>query len=357
MNLKTIVKKLISIPSISGHEEEIANYIENLCDEAGCNVIRDKDHNVFAFTHNNKVDLTLNGHMDTVPPGNWRFDPFKPIEKEGKIYGLGSTDMKAGLAIMLSQLFTYKGDVPLCCAFTVNEEGGGHQEDGVIPFLKKFTPKQVIILEPSCFGEEVSIVIGCQGRIISQFTIEGKTAHSASFEKGENAIYNAYELINEISSHAQNLKPELLRDDVYAIPALSVTSISGGVAENVIPDKCNVTVDYRFPPTKTVDQAEEFINSFGKNTVSAYRSGFLTPFDSLLLNCAKEEIIKQCGSLRQACLRGWIDAALFTEKNVDAINIGPGLFGYGHSAGEYCLQSNIVKCNSIIKGVLERINS
>ena len=350
------LRSLIEIPSESGNESAVADYIEELLKDTAFEVVRDKDDNIFAFINGRKPVLTLNGHIDTVPPVNWKESPYIARIIDNKIYGLGSSDMKSGVAVMLDIAQNYTGDLPLCLAFTVNEEHGtDKKEDGVRTFLKNYRTKYAITLEPSSDKNRVMIGIGCQGRIVADYSIKGRAVHSSIFERGDNAIYRACDIVRRITQEAELLEYHEVAENIFIKPSLSVTKISGGLKSNIVPDQCNITVDRRISPDERIEDVENQLKKFGSYKISNFRPPFIARPYSYLLKVAERVYRQMLGYVVKFCFRGWVDAAYFHQAGAEAINIGPGTVGVGHSADEFCYIKNLYKVASILNTIITEL--
>ena len=198
-------------------------------------------------------------HLDVVGPGEaaWNHPPFEAVESDGKIYGRGSADMKGGVAAIVTAIrqvvdtgTRLQGDIILLCA-------AGEETDscGVRRFMHERSwlsePAGVIIPEPTDFA----VVTAHRGMIWLKITTKGKAAHSSAPELGINAINSMKAFLNELENYKFNIHPHPLLGSC----SMSVNTISGGKAMNVVPDQCILGIDIRTLPDQN---HEEIVNNF-----------------------------------------------------------------------------------------------
>src|SRR5579862_2005663 len=240
---------LVAIRSVTGEEAAISQYIYDSLERANVRVERDEEGNVTAEVGSGDRLLVVNGHMDTVPPvDGWKQDPFSPRVEDGRVIGLGASDMKAGLACMLWLAQHVSPRVRTWFAFTNHEEGGSQTpRNGVRRLIGRVTPDYAITTEPSYDpgGKRLHVGIGCQGRAIGYLAILGRSGHSSDWRRADNAIYRGVEVIRRIATTAERLKAIEVAPGVNSVPSLSVVAAHAGLAENVIPDRFKLTVDRR----------------------------------------------------------------------------------------------------------------
>lgn len=311
---------LVDIPSETGNEQEIQGAIaERLSDYQVALV---DDSLVVGGVEPGRILLV--GHTDTVPLQGHvghRIDG-------GRLYGLGATDMKGGLAVMIHLVETL-GTEQVTAIFYAGEEGPmtGNQ---LGPILNQFPTLEeaeaAVVMEPT--NREVHA--GCQGSINARVWFEGEAAHSARPWLGVNAITRAGAFLAEMDTRQPELHP------IEGLPfkeVISVTRASGGVANNVIPSRFELNINYRFSPDRTIEQAlahlEEVCSGADGFEVAdaapaAYPEVGHPLFSSLIANAGGQLAHKQ----------GWTDVAQLAQRGVPAINFGPGETSLAHKPGE-----------------------
>jgi len=245
-----ILIELIQTPSISGDEKETADLIQKYLEKNGVDTQR-KYNNVWVqnqILDPDKPTLLLNSHHDTVKPNaGWSMDPYKPIEREGKLFGLGSNDAGASLVSLLATFLFFKNrddlDHNIIFAATAEEETTG--ENGIASVLGELGQIDLAIVgEPTgmqlAIAEKGLMVLDCQARGIS--------GHAAR-DTGDNAILMALNDIQWLSSYKFD------QSSKYLGPVkITVTMIQAGYQHNVIPDRCTFTVDIRTTDAYTHDE-------------------------------------------------------------------------------------------------------
>lgn len=270
----------------------------------------------------------LAGHIDTVPhaanfPSQWD-------SERVRLTGVGTSDMKSGVAVQLrlaAALTEPNRDVTY--VFYECEEVDAARNG--LYLLSRDAPGLLsgdfaVLLEPS--GGVVEG--GCQGTLRAAITARGARAHTARSWRGKNAIHEAGEILRILGSW-QPRKP--LVDGLEYHEGLNAVAISGGVAGNVVPDECAVTVNYRFAPDRSELQAQEYIRElFGPWEVEVLDSA---PGARPGLTAGPAaDFVRAVGGEPRAKL-GWTDVARFAELGIPAVNYGPGISEIAHTQAEY----------------------
>ncbi len=227
--------EFVSIRSVSGDEAALADRIAQICLEAGVEAQR-PGRNVLARRGEGAPCLLLNSHLDTVPPADgWTADPWSPRLEGGRLIGLGANDAKASVASMLEAFLTAR--LPergsLLFAATCDEETGG---EGLEKLVVGLAFEAAVVGEPNDFAVSVSQ----RGLVKLRLTARGKSGHAARPRLSDNAITRASRDALAIESLDFGVEDPLL-----GRPTAAVTMIRGGVKSNVIPDRCEMTVDAR----------------------------------------------------------------------------------------------------------------
>ena len=339
----TLTAALVDIASVSGEEKPLADAIERALAQLPHLTVRRTGNTLVARTELGRAErVVLAGHIDTVPhAGNF---PSTFDSERINLSGVGTTDMKAGVAVQLrlahevpapSRDVTY---VFYDCEEIEAERNG-------LNLLSRSDPGLVagdfaVLLEPSGGAVEG----GCQGTLRAAITVTGARAHTARSWMGRNAIHAAGEVLDVLRSWEAS-RPVV--DGIEYHEGLNAVAISGGVAGNVVPDECVVTVNYRFAPDKSPAQAEAYVRElFGRWEVSVLdvapgaRPGLSEP--------AAAAFVAAVGGTPRAKL-GWTDVARFAELGIPAVNYGPGIPEIAHTAGEYVEVAAIHDCEERLR--------
>jgi succinyl-diaminopimelate desuccinylase len=293
-----------------------------------------------------KPSLLLNGHLDTVPPGQltWDYPPFSGTVVDGKIYGRGASDMKSGLAALVMAAclikksgIKLKGD--LIVAGTAGEETDSLGAKAFMDAGYFSNVGQIIIAEPSNLK-----LFTCQkGALWLEFTTFGKTAHGAMPDLGENAIL----LMNRFLNRLQDYKFIYNNHPLLTPPTFNVGTVSGGVKNNVVPDRCVLTIDIRTVPGQSHEAiieelTELFLDCLGdreKGTVRIFNDRYpveTDPSDPLVTIARKigQKVLNL--DLEPEGVNYYTDASVFVKSNrVPVILFGPGDERLAHQPNEY----------------------
>ncbi|MFL5346724.1 MAG: succinyl-diaminopimelate desuccinylase [Hyalangium sp.] len=273
--------------------------------------------------------VALVGHLDTVPahPNDG------PARLEGeRVFGLGSSDMKGGLAVMMAlaeDLPLSKLPVNLVIILYEREEGP-YVESGLGPlFDKRPELKRVsfgIAMEPT----DGVVQVGCVGTLHATLKFTGRSAHSARPWQGENAIHKAGPLLSELLARQ---RVEVVHAGFSFFEVMSVTLAHGGRARNVVPDSLELNLNYRFAPGKSLEQAQADVRALvaGRAEVSFTD---LSPSGRVCADNALYRKLLEVTGLPAASKQAWTDVARFGEWGVDAVNYGPGETAQAHQANE-----------------------
>jgi succinyl-diaminopimelate desuccinylase len=327
---------LTDIASVSGAEGPLADALEHALRQLPHLAVTRHGNTLVARTALGRGErVVLAGHIDTVPhAGNF---PSKWDGERTRLSGVGTSDMKAGVAVQLRLAATM--DAPnrdVTYVFYECEEI--NVERNGLFLLTRNAPELLdgsfaVLLEPS--GGVVEG--GCQGTLRASITVDGARAHTARSWMGKNAIHQAGAVL-EILRGWTPRKPAV--DGLEYHEGLNAVAISGGVAGNVVPDQCVVTVNYRFAPDRSEREAEGYIRDlFSRWPVAILdvapgaRPGLTAP--------PAAAFVAAVGGAPRAKL-GWTDVALFAELGIPAVNYGPGIPELAHTPGEYVETAQII---------------
>ena len=339
-----LTARIVDVESVSGAERPLADAIEAALRLRGhLSLHRDGNALVARTELGRPRRVVLAGHIDTVPvAGNLpsRLDG-------GLLYGCGTADMKAGVAVLLSLAATVTApvlDVSYVfydCEEIESERNGLGRLSGARPDLLQ--GDFAVLLEPT----DGVVEGGCQGTMRAQIRATGERAHSARFWMGRNAIHEAAEILRVLREY-QPREPEV--DGLVYHEGLNAVGIAGGVAGNVIPDECVVTVNYRFAPDRSADQAADHLRAlFDRweveivDVAGGARPGLGDP--------AASSFVAAMGGAVRAKL-GWTDVARFDALGIPAVNYGPGDPLLAHSRGEHVPVTAIEECASRMRAWL-----
>lgn len=315
-----LTRAICDIPSVSGDEQVLADAIhEALAPLAHLEVYRDGDTIVARTSLGRAQRVVIAGHIDTVPI-NANL-PLRDIEIEGvpHLWGRGTVDMKAGVAVQLKLAAELTDPVvDITWMWYDHEEvdaelNGLNRLSAARPDL--FAGDFAILGEPSN-GE---VEGGCNGNLRAVVSTTGVRSHSARSWIGENAIHKAAPILARLAEYRPR---EVDVEGLVYREGLNAVRISGGVAGNVIPDACEIEVNYRFAPSRDLSEAEQHVRDVfaGFDVRITDRAAGARP--GLDAEIAKQFVTAVGAQPRPKY--GWTDVARFSAMGVPAVNYGPG---------------------------------
>lgn len=321
---------LVDIESVSGNEGPITDAVESALRAYPTLDVQRSGNVVIARTHLDRPErIVLAGHLDTVPVA----DNVPSSLRDGRLYGCGTSDMKSGVALQLRVAHLVgSGEldpaVDLTWLFYDCEEVEAAR-NGLNRVARDYPEwlagDLAILLE----GTEGIIEGGCQGTMRAQLTVTGQRAHSARSWLGVNAIHQTAPLLTRLAGYHPR---EATVEGLTYREGLNAVFIDGGVAGNVIPDRCSVTVNYRFAPDRTEAEAEQHLREVFDgfdltvlDSAPAARPGLDRPI-------AQRAVAALGGEVRAKL--GWTDVARFSALGVPALNFSPGDPGLAHRPDE-----------------------
>ena len=340
----SLTRQLVDIESVSRNEQRIADEVEAALRTLDHLTVSRHGHTVVARTDLGRPErVVIAGHLDTVPVNR-----NLPSRLDGGVlHGLGTCDMKGGDAVILRLAATVpepNRDVTfiLYDAEEIEDEFNGLRRLGEShPELME--ADFAILMEPS----DAVVEAGCQGTMRVDVRTTGERAHAARSWKGVNAIHAAGEVLARLNAY-ESRRPVI--DGLEYREGLNAVFVHGGVAGNVLPDECVVTVNHRFAPDRSEAEAEQFLRDyFGgfEVTVTDSAPGALP---GLGLPAAKEFVDAVGGPFNPKF--GWTDVARFSALGVPAVNFGPGDPMLAHKQEEHVPVEHIERCERQLRAWL-----
>ncbi|WP_329787753.1 succinyl-diaminopimelate desuccinylase [Lentzea sp. DG1S-22] len=336
---------LVDVRSVSGEEAEIADLVErSLALHAPHLEITRSGNAVLARTNAGRERrVVLAGHLDTVPIN----DNF-PSRREGDVlHGCGTVDMKGGDAVMLA-IAALSADARHDLTFVFYDcEEIEAERNGLTRIERDLTQWLLGDLAIVCEPSNGTVEAGCQGTMRIEVRTSGKRAHTARAWMGRNAIHGMGEALRRLERYVPR-RPEI--DGCQYHEGLQAVKISGGVAGNVVPDAAVLTVNHRFAPDRTVEQAEQHLREVFEGfdvTVTDFAAGALPGLGAP----AAQELVTAAGGTPVAKL-GWTDVARFAALGMPAVNFGPGDPTLAHTREENVPVHQITGCFDVLKRFL-----
>ena len=374
-----ILTDLIAFKTISGEDNtSLISYCDEILKNLGAtsfktsNSKNPKQENLFATLKakrsNGKKPIILSGHTDVVPISKgWSTDPFEATIKGDKLFGRGACDMKGFLACTLAFAPIYAKanlDRDIHFSFTFDEETACIGAPILIEELKKRGVKDGICI----IGEPTNMKIIDAHKGCYEYTtyFEGLAGHSSAPHKGVNAVEYASRYVNKLIELREKLKDRAPKDSIFDPPhsTLSIGGIFGGIAHNVIADRCHVNWETR----PVVKEDGEFLNleldkyaynvllpemkkTFSEASIVKKIIGEVTGFDREEKSDACELISGLTGDNSREVVSFGTEAGLFQEIGISTVVCGPGSIQQAHKIDEYIILDELKKCLKLLEGI------
>ena len=380
-NSLKILSDLISFQTISGEDNNsLINYCDEILSKLGATSFKTFDDdkkrvNLFATlkakNSNGKAPIILSGHTDVVPVSKgWSTDPFKATVKGDKLYGRGSCDMKGFIACVLAYapIFSKSSlNRDIHFSFTFDEETACIGAPILIKELKKrgFNKGICIVGEPT----NMKIIDAHKGAYEYTTFFEGLAGHSSQPHKGVSAVEYAAKYINKLIELRQKLKDRVPMNSIFSPPysTLSIGGIFGGIAHNVIADKCHVKWETR--PVVKEDaiflnfEMDKYVNDillpemrkvFPNSKIVKETIGEIIGFDRKEKSEACEFVSSITGDNSREVVSFGTEAGLFQEIGISTAVCGPGSIEQAHKIDEFIKLDEISKCLKFLDGVKDK---
>ncbi|GAA3046607.1 succinyl-diaminopimelate desuccinylase [Streptomyces olivoverticillatus] len=343
-----LTARLVDFRSESGDEKALADAIERELRALAHLTVDRYGNNVVARTNLGRAErVVLAGHIDTVPIAD---NVPSRLDEDGVLWGCGTSDMKSGVAVQLRIAATVpEPNRDLTFVFYDNEEVAADRNG--LGHVAKAHPEWLagdfaVLLEPS----DGQVEGGCQGTLRVLLRTSGERAHSARAWMGSNAIHAAAPILARLAAYEPR-RPVI--DGLEYHEGLNAVRIEGGVAGNVIPDECTVTVNFRYAPDRTGNEAlahvrEVFADCGVTEFVVDDHSGGALPG---LSHPAAAAFMEAVGGTPRPKF-GWTDVARFSALGVPAVNYGPGDPIYAHKRDEHVVTERITHCEERLRSWL-----
>jgi succinyl-diaminopimelate desuccinylase len=348
-DLLAATAELVAIPSVSHDEAAMATLVEKALTPCSALTVERVGDNVVARTELGRAQrLVLAGHLDTVPPNA----NARPRLDGDTLWGIGSSDMKGGLAVMLDLATTVTDpgvDVTWC--FYAREEIG-RADSGLLQLWNE--RPELLAGDAAILGEPTGALVeaGCQGTLAVRITLKGVRAHTARPFTGRNAIHRLGALIDAVADWGGR---EVVLDGCTYAEQLQAVAVEGGVAGNVVPDRAAVVLNHRYAPDRRALEAEAFVRQLVEP--------FLEPEDEWELMDAGDgappslghpllaALVEKSGAAPKAKV-GWTDVAFFWAHGVPAANFGPGDPLLAHHPEERVTREQLEQTRRVLAGVI-----
>lgn len=371
------LQEAVRVDTVSnvGDEHLLANMLATRMEQEGiaCTIhaLDDRRANLIARLRSNRPGpcVVLSGHMDTVPVGSvaWEHGPFDAVIENGKMYGRGTVDMKSGLLALMYAFIRFARRSPdawsgeLILAATSTEETGAEGAKALVENRQLPEFDAMIIAEPT----DCRLVIAHKGALWTRVCSCGKASHSSMPEMGINAIDKLFPFYAKLSQVDLSSDPH----ELLSSPTLAVTLLNGGKQANVIPDRCEMTLDMRTLPGQSHDALTGRMKGLAKGIMQADRQTVLQ-FETLLdvpavstdpgsdlVSAARETLMGAGLSAEEARPRGaqyFTDASVLQALGKNIIVLGPGNPKLAHQVNEHVLVDDYIAAINLYDEILRR---
>ncbi len=376
-----ILNDLIAFKTISGEDNNsLINYCDNILKKLGATSFKTYDNekkrvNLFATLKSkhtsNKKPIILSGHTDVVPVSkNWSTDPFKATIKGDKLFGRGACDMKGFIACTLAYAPIYSKinlDRDIHFSYTFDEETACQGAPLLIRELNKRGINEGICI----VGEPTNMKIIDAHKGCYEYTtyFEGLAGHGSAPEKGVNAVEYATKYVNKLLELREILKKKFPKNSIFNPPytTLQIGGIQGGIARNVIADKCKV--DWELRPVIKEDgifvntEMDKFVKEkllpemtkiYPKSNIKKEVIGEIIGFNRVEKSDACEFVSNLTGENVREVVSFGTEAGLFQEIGISTVVCGPGSIEQAHKVDEFILLDEIKKCLNFLEGIKKK---
>jgi succinyl-diaminopimelate desuccinylase len=336
-----LTEALVDIESVSGNETQIADAIEAALGTVANLELTRIGNSLVARTDLGRPErVVIAGHLDTVP-----LNRNLPVRNDGdRLHGLGTCDMKGGVAVAL-RLAQGVREPNRDVTFVFYECEEVEDVHNGLGRIARERPELVegdfaILMEPS----DGVVEAGCQGTLRVEVTARGERAHSARAWRGVNAIHKAAEILDRLNDYVPR-QPVI--DGLEYHEGLNAVTISGGVATNVIPDECVVTVNYRYAPDRSESEALVHVREVFEGFEVEVTDSAPGALPGLGVPAAKAFVEAVGGTVNPKF--GWTDVARFTALGIPAVNFGPGDPMLAHKQEEFVPIEQLRSCEATLR--------
>lgn len=346
-DLVTLTRAICDVPSVSGDESRLADAVERaLAGLRHLDVVREGNVVVARTDLGRAERAVLAGHLDTVPvAGNL---PTRLVGEgdAAAVWGRGTVDMKGGVAVQLALAAALAGpDAPTRDVTWVfyDQEEVEAERNGLGRLARAHPDWLAADVAVLCEPTSARIEGGCNGTLRAEVVLRGVAAHSARAWRGVNAVHAAAPVLATLSAYVPRVVDV---DGLTYREGLNAVGIRGGVAGNVIPDECVVTVNYRFAPERGPDEAEAHVREVfdGLEVRIVDVAGGARPGLDRPAVASFVDAVTAASGRPPAAKEGWTDVARFGELGIPAVNFGPGDPALAHADDERCPVGDLHAC-------------
>lgn len=379
-DVRDLIERLIAFDTTSRNSnleliEDVRAYLAGLGVESHLTYDDDRRKaNLYAtLGPTDRGGIALSGHTDVVPIDgqNWSSDPWRVTERDGRLYGRGTCDMKSFIAVALAYAPRFLAadlQMPVHLCLSYDEEIGCQGVPRMLAFLadRPVRPRACIVGEPT----EMRVIVGHKGKLSCRAEVRGLECHSALAPRGVNAIHAAARVVAHLADMAKAKATEGPFDEDYETPYTTVHCgvIQGGTALNIVPASCTFDFEFRCLPQDDPQTLYREVQAFAREAVEpgmkavSPEAGFawqpISSFPGLDM-APDHEIVTLVKALVGANATGKVDfgteAGLFHQSGIPAVICGPGSILQAHKPDEFVALEQIALCERFMERLLDRL--
>jgi len=343
MEIKEILKKLVSFNTIKDKDnKELMDFIEEYLKKYKFKI--ERIEKCLVASNGDNPNIAFIGHTDTVDYESWDGDPFTVREEENKLIGLGTCDMKGGIAAILSAISTMNLEKQRIALYFTNDEETSFA--GIKKICELIKEPNILIGEPT----DNIPVYGTKGLLGLNINFYGKKVHSSIPEKGVNAIYECMDFIDKLRLfYKEDLMKDVDNDFKVPYTSMNIGMITGGETENSVPGKCSITVDFRINKDSDIDKIIVFVKELLKN----YKAELIIKNKVRpKLNNSDISFIENLSTTKETA--NYFTEASFIESS-NIIILGPGPVT-AHEKNEYITFESLMECENLYTNIINYYN-
>ena len=377
-----LLKTLVSFDTTSYRSNlELIDYVREYLNNLGVassldfNKERTKANLYAVIGPQDRGGIALSGHTDVVPVEgqNWTVDPWQLSQKDGLIYGRGSTDMKGFISVVLAAvpaMLSAKLHKPIHLCLSYDEEIGCLGVRSLLEYLsvQDNRPQACFVGEPT----DMEVVIGHKGKLATRCRVKGHACHSSLAPHGVNAVEFAAKVVTYLSGMAKRKQQDGPFDQAYDVPHTTVHTgvIHGGTMVNVVPEECEFIFEFRNLPVDEPGEMLTEVKDFARDKLEPAmkeinpETGFLWEEESRFpgLDTAKDAAIVKLaqrfsGSRSTRKVAFGTEAGGFARAGIPAIVCGPGSIQQAHKPDEFIHPGQLVACEKFIEQVIQHLSN
>ncbi len=356
--IKNLLKQMISIGSVSGEEDELKAFLKQELEDMPVQLYEAYGNLVAKLDNGGDHALHFNAHMDTVSGEAWQEDLLDPVEEDGKIHGLGASDLKGGIAALIAALDSLKDrdlDADVFVELVTMEEVDGSGTQKALQFMETegllsgYEEQACVLTEPTSLA---TAEIGCKGCVFLEIEASGDSVHGSRPDEGVNAVLKMKEAIEQLEELGEEFNDH--SNSELGSPSIAVgTTIESEGSVNSLPSSCVMTCDVRTTPDIHGDVMDMVKEKLPEGVEVSLHSDPTPPSYTEPDSNVVEAAVKASDAVIDTA-DGADDSPFYSEKGIDTVVLGPGEKDVIHGPGEYIQVEKLVKSVDVYVELAEK---